>query len=99
MHELQAHGVPAGVCQTAKDRVEDDPQLEALGWLVELAQTDLGRWPVKEHPTTFSETPTYIGGRYDRSGPSYGEDTDDVLASWAGLDSERIEALRADGAL
>jgi crotonobetainyl-CoA:carnitine CoA-transferase CaiB-like acyl-CoA transferase len=99
MHQLQARGVPAGVCQTAEDRVETDPQLAALGWLVELEQSELGRWPVKEHPTWFSETPTYIGGRYDRSGPSYGEDTDRVLAELAGLDADRIAALRADGAL
>ncbi|MFI5953901.1 CoA transferase [Cryptosporangium sp. NPDC051539] len=99
MHALQARGVPAGVCQTAEERVESDPQLAALGWLVELEQSELGRWPVKEHPTWFSETPTYIGGRYDRSGPSYGEDTDDVLAELAGLGPDRIAELRADGAL
>ncbi len=99
MHELQGHGVAAGVCQTAEDRIETDPQLKALGWLVELEQSELGRWPVKEHPTLFSETPTYIGGRYDRSGPSYGEDTDQVLEELAGLDAERIAALRAGGAL
>ena len=99
MHALQARGVPAGVCQTAEDRYEVDPQLAALGWLVELDQSELGRWPVKEHPTSFSETPTYMGGRYDRSGPSYGEDTDAVLAELAGLDADSIAALRADGAL
>lgn len=99
MTALQARGVPAGVCQTAEDRYESDPQLQALGWMVELDQSELGRWPVKEHPTWFSETPTYIGGRYDRSGPSYGEDTDRVLAELAGLDPEKIAALRADGAL
>ncbi|PSM39022.1 CoA transferase [Streptomyces dioscori] len=99
MHELQARGVPAGVCQTAEDRHESDPQLDALGWQVELEQSELGRWPVKEHPTWFSETPTYIGGRYGRSGPSYGEDTDQVLKELAGLDAARIAELRADGAL
>ncbi|MFG2514057.1 CaiB/BaiF CoA transferase family protein [Streptomyces sp. NPDC048584] len=99
MHELQARDVPAGVCQTAQDRYESDPQLGALGWLVELEQSELGRWPVKAHPTWFSETPTYIGGRYDRSGPSYGEDTDRVLEELAGLDADRIAGLRADGAL
>lgn len=99
MGALQGRGVPAGVCQTAEDRLETDPQLAALGWMVELNQSELGRWPVKEHPTSFSETPTYIGGRFDRSGPSYGEDTDEVLAELIGLDPSAIAELRADGAL
>jgi crotonobetainyl-CoA:carnitine CoA-transferase CaiB-like acyl-CoA transferase len=99
MRALQARGVPAGVCQNAQDRVEHDPQLAHLGWLVELDQTDIGRWPVKEHPTRFSDTPTYIGGRWDRSGPSYGEDTDDVLARLLGLAPSEIAELRAIGAL
>jgi crotonobetainyl-CoA:carnitine CoA-transferase CaiB-like acyl-CoA transferase len=47
---LQEAGVPAGVCQTAQDRYESDPQLEHLEWLVELDQTEIGRWPVKVHP-------------------------------------------------
>ncbi|MEU9888890.1 CoA transferase [Sphaerisporangium sp. NPDC051011] len=99
MAELQAAGVAAGVCQTAQDRVEHDPQLAHLGWMTELDQLELGRWPVKEHPTQFSETPTYIGGRWDRSGPNYGQDTDAVLKELLGLDSAEIEALRRDGAL
>jgi hypothetical protein len=31
MTRLQAAGVPAGVCQTAGDRVDSDPQLRHLG--------------------------------------------------------------------
>lgn len=99
MSELQSAGVPAGVCQTAQDRCETDPQLAHLGWLVELNQSEIGMWPVKELPTTFSETPSYIGGPYDRSGPSYGEDTDHVLHELLGLDAREIAALRRDGAL
>ncbi|GAA1836020.1 CoA transferase [Pseudonocardia ailaonensis] len=96
---LQARGVPAGVCQTAQDRVERDPQLAHLGWLVELDQSEIGRWPVKELPTTFSVTPPYIGGRYDRSGPSYGEDTEQVLGSVLGLTPSEVDKLREIGAL
>lgn len=99
MAALQAQGVPAGVCQSAQDRYETDPQLAHLGWLVELDQSTIGRWPVKEHPTLFSETPTYIGGRFDRSGPSYGEDTDYVLGEIMGLELSTISELREAGAL
>lgn len=99
MNELQARGIPAGVCQTAQDRCENDPQLAHLEWLVELPQSDLGTWPVKEHPTRFSETPTYIGGRIERSGPSYGEDTDRVLRGVLHLNEADIDDLRSSGAL
>jgi crotonobetainyl-CoA:carnitine CoA-transferase CaiB-like acyl-CoA transferase len=99
MAALQSRGVPAGMCQTAQDRVENDPQLAHLSWMVELDQAQIGRWPVKEHPTQFSRTPTHIGGRRNRSGPSYGEDTDDVLGRLLGYDSARVAELREMGAL
>ena len=35
MLALQRAGVPAGVCQTAEDRCDHDPQLAALKWLTE----------------------------------------------------------------
>ena len=47
--------------------------------MVELDQSEIGRWPVRDHPTKFSETPAYIGGPFDRSGPNYGEDTARVV--------------------
>ncbi|PXY24735.1 hypothetical protein BAY60_19550 [Prauserella muralis] len=99
MTALQARSVPAGVCQTARDRYESDPQLSSDGWMVELEQTDIGRWPVKEVPVRMSETPTYIGGPYDRSGPSYGEDTDYVLHTILGLTRAQTDQLRESGAL
>ncbi|MGC0369217.1 CaiB/BaiF CoA transferase family protein [Microbacterium sp. SLBN-111] len=94
---LQRSGVAAGVCQEASDRYESDPQLAHLGWTVELRQSEIGTWPVKEHPVRMSVTPTHIGGRLDRSGPNYGEDTDEILAEILGFDDDRIAALRADG--
>ena len=47
MTALQRAGVPAGVCQTAQDRCDTDPQLAHLNWLVELEQAEIGRWPAK----------------------------------------------------
>ncbi len=99
MQTLQSAGVAAGVCQTAEDRYDHDPQLKHLGWLVELDQSEIGRWPVKEHPVHMSETPTYIGGRHDRSGPSLGEDTDRVLKQYLGFDDAKIQNLRQNGAI
>jgi crotonobetainyl-CoA:carnitine CoA-transferase CaiB-like acyl-CoA transferase len=99
MDQMQARKVPAGVCQTAQDRYETDPQLAHLGWLVELEQTEIGRWPVKELPSKLSETPAHIGGSRNRSGPNYGEDTDDVLSRILGWSAAEIARLREAGAL
>jgi crotonobetainyl-CoA:carnitine CoA-transferase CaiB-like acyl-CoA transferase len=97
MDQLQAAGVPAGVCQDAQDRYERDPQLAHLEWTVELPQTEIGTWPIKGHPVRMAATPTHIGGRINRSGPNYGEDTDAVLTDVLGFDDERITALRTAG--
>ncbi|HEX3678106.1 MAG TPA: CoA transferase [Galbitalea sp.] len=99
MDRLQAAGVPAGVCQTSQDRYETDPQLAHLGWLVELEQTTIGRWPVKDLPTQMSETPSYIGGPFDRSGPTYDHDTDEVLSRILHLSDGEIADARRQGAL
>ena len=94
MEALQAAGVPAGVCQNAEDRYEADPQLKHLNWLTEVEQTTIGRWPLKEFPVKFSETPPYMGGRLDRGGPNYAEDNDFVFRDVLGLAAEEIEELR-----
>jgi len=99
MYALQAAGVPAGVCQTAQDRCEHDPQLAHLGWTVELEQSEIGWWPVKETPLHYSETPTYIGGIKDRHGPSYAEDNEYVLGTILGLDQAEVDALKLEGVI
>ena len=99
MNALQEHGVAAGICQTAQDRVENDPQLRHLGWMTDLVQTDIGRWPVKNAPVRFSETPPYIGGILDRHGPNYGEDNEYVLQHILGLSAAQQSDLEAAGVL
>lgn len=99
METLQRAKVPAGVCQTAEDRCERDPQLRHLRWLVELDQTEIGRWPVREIPVSMDETPPYIGGMLNRHGPNYGEDTHYVLTQLLGLKPGEIAELEADGVL
>jgi crotonobetainyl-CoA:carnitine CoA-transferase CaiB-like acyl-CoA transferase len=85
--------------QTAQDRIEDDPQLRHLGWLTEINQTEIGRWPTRGLPVHFSETPAHIGGRLNRAGPNYGEDNDFVLKNILNLTTEEVEGMRAAGAL
>lgn len=97
MEALQAAGVPAGVCQTAEERVERDPQLAHLGWLTELPHREIGRFPVKDLPVQLSETPAYQGGPIDRASPCYGEDNAYVYGELLGLPADEIRVLEKDG--
>ena len=99
MHALQQAGVPAGVCQTAGDRCDHDPQLKALEWLTEVTGTKIGRWPIAEVPIKMSESPAYIGGRLDRGAPCYGEDNHYVFGELLGMSSQEIEAMAEEGVI
>jgi crotonobetainyl-CoA:carnitine CoA-transferase CaiB-like acyl-CoA transferase len=99
MLALQGAGVPAGVCQTAEDRCEHDPQLAYLEWLTEVTGTKIGTWPVAEVPARLSESPAYIGGRIDRGAPCYGEDNDYVYGELLGMSSPEIRELAEEGAI
>ena len=97
MLALQAAGVPAGVCQTAEDRCDNDPQLKALEWLTEVTGTKIGRWPVAEVPVKLSESPAYAGGRINRGAPCYGEDNEYVYGELLGMSKREIDELAEEG--
>jgi crotonobetainyl-CoA:carnitine CoA-transferase CaiB-like acyl-CoA transferase len=99
MMALQRAGVPAGVCQTAGDRCDHDPQLAALEWLTEVTGTKIGRWPLAEVPVKLSESPAYIGGRLDRGAPCYGEDNEYVYGELLGMSSTEIKTLADEGVI
>ena len=99
MERLQRAGVPAGVCQTAGERCDSDPQLAALEWLTEVDGTRIGRWPVAEFPVKMSATPAYSGGVIDRGAPCYGEDNEHILEAWLGFSKGQIEGLREEGVI
>jgi crotonobetainyl-CoA:carnitine CoA-transferase CaiB-like acyl-CoA transferase len=97
MHRLQAAGVAAGVCQTAEDRCDRDPQLAQLDWLTEVTGTKIGRWPVAELPVKLSATPAYAGGPIDRGAPCYGEDNEYVLGELLGYPTAEISRFAEEG--
>jgi len=99
MLKLQAAGIAAGVCQTAGDRCDNDPQLRHLGWLTELTGTRIGRWPLAEVPVRMSRTPPYLGGRPDRAAPLYGEDNEAILTGLLGMSAEEVSELTEQGVL
>jgi crotonobetainyl-CoA:carnitine CoA-transferase CaiB-like acyl-CoA transferase len=97
MQALQSAGVPAGVCQHAGDRCDNDPQLKHLEWLTEVTGTKIGRWPVAEVPIKLHESPAYIGGRIDRGAPCYGEDNEYVFGELLGMSTAEIKKLEEEG--
>jgi crotonobetainyl-CoA:carnitine CoA-transferase CaiB-like acyl-CoA transferase len=99
MVRLQAAGVAAGVCQTAADRCDTDPQLRALNWLTEVTGSKIGRWPVPEFPVKLSRTPSYVGGPIDRGGPCYGEDNHFILSTMLGYSDAEIITLAEEGVI
>ncbi|MFC9552058.1 CaiB/BaiF CoA transferase family protein [Rhodococcus sp. NPDC056960] len=99
MQRLQAVGVPAGVAQTAQDRVENDPQLTAMEWLTELDATNFGHWPVAAPSVKMSDTPQHAGGQVGRGAPTYGEHNYDVYEELLGLSRDEVDELAAEDAI
>jgi crotonobetainyl-CoA:carnitine CoA-transferase CaiB-like acyl-CoA transferase len=96
MERLQAAGVAAGVCQTAQDRIERDPQLAHDEWLTPVYSTEVGTWPVRQFSVRMSETPFRPGGRPDRGFPCYAEDNDYVFGTLLGLNEDEQKELAAN---
>jgi crotonobetainyl-CoA:carnitine CoA-transferase CaiB-like acyl-CoA transferase len=94
---LQAAGVAAGVCQTAEDRVERDPQLRHLNWLIPLPHPEIGTWPVKNVPFHFANAVVGQGGPLERAAPCYGQDNDYVYGELLRLSAQERERLRRQG--
>jgi len=99
MMALQRAGVPAGVCQTAEDRCDRDPQLRHLKWLTEVTGTKIGTWPIYELPMKFTRTPAYIGGPINRGAPCYGEDNEWLLTNLLGMSKSDVEKLAEEGVI
>lgn len=96
---LQKAGVPAGVCQTAQDRVERDPQLSHLQWLIPLRHSEIGEWPVKDVPFHFTRATVNQGGPTERAAPCYGEDNDYVYDELLKLTKQERSELEKEGVI
>ncbi len=99
MMMLQNARVPAGVCQNAEDRCDNDPQLRHLKWLTEVTGTKIGTWPVYELPMKLSRTPAYIGGPINRGAPGYGEDNVWLLTELLGMTQADVQRLAEEGVI
>jgi crotonobetainyl-CoA:carnitine CoA-transferase CaiB-like acyl-CoA transferase len=96
---LQKAGVAAGVCQTAQDRIERDPQLQHLKWLIPLPHSEIGTWPVKDTPFHFVRATVNQGGPTERAAPCYGEDNDYVYDELLQLTKQERAELEREGVI
>ena len=89
MHTLQAAGVPAGVCQSPGDRVENDEQFRARGWWSTMPHAEMGEQSEFDGVTpSLSATP----GINRTAGPLLGANTLEVMTELLGLsDSDYAE--------
>ncbi len=89
MRLLQAAGVPAGVCQTAGDRFERDPQLKSRDWWHVLPHPEMGDCDYDGIVPKLSLTP----GQMRKSSPAFGADTADVMRDVLGMTDDEFIAL------
>ena len=99
MAKCQAASIAAGVCQNAEDRMFRDPQLKHRGFQVELDQSFVGKFLVKDFPVKFSETRAYAGGTINRGFPSYGEDNPYVYGTLLGVGDTDQRHLTEEGVI
>ncbi len=90
-HLLQARGVPAGVVQTPRDRVEWDPQLRRRGTFTILPHAEVGPRNYDTVAAKLSKAP-YI----PRGGPPlFGEHNNYALRQLLGLSQSEVDDLVA----
>lgn len=88
--DLIAAGVPASVVKSPRERIDDDPELAAMGLFPTVVHPDIGEVRVEGIPMQFSATPWRIAAAAPRLGQHnhevFGEllgHSDDELAAWS----------------
>jgi crotonobetainyl-CoA:carnitine CoA-transferase CaiB-like acyl-CoA transferase len=93
MELLQASGVPAGVVQDARDKLQRDPQLAHYGLYAPLEHPEVGRRTYEGIPLRFARTPARVRQRP----PLLGEHTRHVFRDLLGLSDAEFEELSVGG--
>ncbi len=94
MAALQAKGVPCGVVQDARDKIERDPQLAHRGFLAKADHPEIGEQRFEGAVPRLVRTP----GIVRRGAPLIGEHTEQVLRDVLGMDGAEIAEVAASGA-
>ncbi len=93
MRHLQESGVHAAVVNTMKD-LFSDPQLAARQVWQAFEHPEMGLQRYRMVSYQLTKTP----GRVRRSAPCLGQDNEEVLSNWLGLDHQEYEELSRQGA-
>lgn len=94
MQRCQAVGVPAGVVQSGRDLVENDPQLKHTRFLRQLEGVpEFGETFADALPMRFEKTPCET---YERV-RAIGEDNEAVLGEWLGMSPEDVKRGKDSG--
>ena len=95
MATLQAAGVPAGAVQDSKDKVENDPQLEARDYLPAVDHPEIGRGRVEGVPLKMSRSPWELR----RAAPLLGEHREYVYQEVLGIEEAELVELAEEGVI
>ncbi|KWR91545.1 CaiB/BaiF CoA transferase family protein [Cupriavidus sp. IDO] len=94
VERMEAANVPCGPIYNM-EQVFEDPQVQHREMKVSLPHSAGVQAPGLANPIRLSATPVV----YERSAPTLGEHTDDILRERLGYDAARISALRGEGIL
>lgn len=95
MRMLQGVGIAAGVAQTGKDLLENDPQLAHRHFFRKLEHREIGRHHYEAPPFRLSKTPCEL----TTAGPCMGEHNEYVCKEMLGFSDKEYSDLMADRVL
>ncbi len=96
MQRLQGLGVPAGVVQTAKDMIENDPQMRHRGHWVSLMHPEMGRSIYNAPPFRLDPGPEKL---LLEPAPLFGQHTREICSDLLGMTEQEIDRLIQEGVL
>jgi crotonobetainyl-CoA:carnitine CoA-transferase CaiB-like acyl-CoA transferase len=91
LEHLNQKGIPCGPINNL-DQVFSDPQVQFRNMQLALDHPTAGKVASVKNPINLSQTPL----EYNRSAPTLGQHTNEVLSQVLGLDQANIERLRED---
>src|SRR5207253_1873430 len=95
MRALQAHGVPAGIVQNARDLLDCDDHVKARGYYVYLDHPEAGRTAYDGPPFRLSKTP----GVLRSPAPLLGQHNEQVCKDILGMSDDEIADALVEQAL
>ncbi len=92
-HKVASAGIPAGVVRSQSELIENDNQLKARGFFVEIEHPEAGRLVYPSAPYRLSETPWCV----ERPAPTIGQHNHEVYSKLLGYTKEELVRLREAG--